>query len=58
MFKIDPLFTRTFLLTLPIRDIAKVMQRKVFALHEVCWTLARVVEERGYTPGLLDEEVS
>lgn len=58
MFKIDPLFTRTFLLTLPIRDIAKVLQRKGFALHEVCWTLARVVEERDHTSGLLDEEVS
>ena len=58
MFKVDPLFTRTFLLTLPIRDIANVLQRKVFALHEVCWTLARVVEERDHTSGLFDEEVS
>jgi len=58
MFKIDPLFTRTFLLTLPIRDIAKVLQRKEFALHEVCWTLARVVEERDHNSGLFDEEVS
>ena len=46
MFEVDPLFTRTFLLTLPIHDIAKVLQRKLFPLHEVCWTLARVVEER------------
>lgn len=58
MFKVDPLFTRTFLLTLPIPDIAKLLQRKVFALHEVCWTLARVVEERDRTSVLRDEEVS
>ena len=58
MLKVDPLFTRTFLLTLPIRDIAKVLQRKVFALDEVCWTLARIVGERDRTSVLRDEEVS
>lgn len=58
MFKIDPLFARTFLLTIPIRDIPKVLQRKLFALHEVCWTLARIVEQRDRTSRLLDEEVS
>lgn len=58
MFKIDPLFPRTFLLTIPIRDIPKVLQRKLFALHEVCWTLARIVEHGDRTSRLLDEEVS
>jgi len=59
MFKIDPLFARTFLLTLPLRDIAKILQRKVFPLHEVCWTLARVMEERhDHTSVLLKEQVS
>ena len=55
MFEVDPLFKRTFLLTLPICDIAK-MQKNIFALHEVCWTLTRVVVERD-TPLLSDEEV-
>ena len=59
MFEVDPLFRRTFLLTLPISDIAKVLQRKLFPLHEVCWTLARVVEERpDHTSFLLEEQVS
>lgn len=57
MFEVDPLFARTFLLTLPIRDIAKILQRKLFSLYEVCWTLTRVVEERD-APLLPDEEVS
>jgi len=59
MFKIDPLFTRTFLLTLPISDIVEVLQRKVFPLHEIFWTLARVVEERpDHKYVLLKEQVS
>lgn len=57
MFEIDPLFKRTFLLALPIRDIAQVLQNKIFSLHEVCWTILRVVVERD-APYLADEEVT
>ena len=53
MFELDPLFTRTFLLALPLRDIATVLQRDVhIPLHEVAWTVTRVAEE-----SLPDEEV-
>ena len=53
MFELDPLFTRTFLLALPLRDIATVLQRDVhIPLHEVAWTVTRVVED-----SLPDEEV-
>jgi len=57
MFDVDPLLKRTFLLALPIPDVAKILQRKVFSLHEVCWTLTRAVEERD-APYLSDEEVT
>ena len=53
MFELDPLFTRTFLLALPLRDIATVLQRDVhIPLHEVAWTVTRVAEE-----SLPDKEV-
>ena len=53
MFELDPLFTKTFLLALPLRDIATVLQRDVhIPLHEVAWTVTRVAEE-----SLPDEEV-
>ena len=53
MFELDPLFIRTFLLALPLLDIATVLQRDVhIPLHEVAWTITRVVEE-----SLPDEEV-
>ncbi|XP_022797655.1 E3 ubiquitin-protein ligase rnf213-alpha-like isoform X3 [Stylophora pistillata] len=46
MFEIDPLFTRTFLLALPLRDIVTVLQRDVqIPLHEIVWTVTRVLEE-------------
>lgn len=57
MFELDPLFKRTFLLALPIRDISKVLKKRKFPLHEVCWTLIRVVEDRD-TPFLNEEEVT
>ena len=56
MFDIDPLLKRAFLLGLPIRDIPKILQSKIFSLYDVCWTLLRVVEERD-PPFLADEEV-
>ncbi|CAH3163087.1 unnamed protein product, partial [Porites evermanni] len=54
MFEVDPLFKRTFLLALPICDLGKALERNLFELHEVCWTLARVVEERD--PPFLSQE--
>lgn len=56
MFQIDPLFKRTFLLSLPIRDISEILEGSNFLLYEVCWTLTRIVQERD-TPYLSDEEV-
>lgn len=57
MFEVDPLFKRTFLLALPICDLGRALERNLFELHEVCWTLARVVEERD-PPYLSQEEVT
>lgn len=57
MFEVDPFFKRTFLLALPICDLGKALERNLFELHEVCWTLARVVEERD-PPFLFQEEVT
>ena len=56
MFELDPLLKRTFLLALPIFDIAKMIPREMFSLYEVCWTLVHVVRER--KDPLLCEEVS
>ena len=56
LFEVDPLFKRTFLLALPICDLVKALQRNIFELHDVCWTLARVVEERD-PPYLSPEKV-
>ena len=56
MFQVDPLFKRTFLLSLPIRDISEILEGNSFPLYEVCWTLTRIVQERD-TPYLSDEEV-
>ena len=56
LFEVDPLFKRTFLLALPICDLVKALQRNIFQLHDVCWTLARVVEERD-PPYLSPEKV-
>ena len=52
MFELDPLFIRTFLLALPLLDIATVQRDVHIPLHEVAWTITRVVEE-----SLPDEEV-
>ena len=57
MLELDPLFKRTFLLALPIDDISKILKKRQFSLHEVCWTLNRVVKERE-TPFLNDNEVT
>ena len=57
LFEVDPLCKRTFLLALPICDLGKALERNLFELHEVCWTLARVVEERD-PPFLFQEEVT
>ena len=58
MFEFDPLFKRTFLLTLSIFDMSKVLKRGNFSLFEVCWTLIRVVKERDRPLFLTEKEVN
>ena len=48
-FQLDPLFGRTFLLALPVKEYSKVMVSTMYSPLEVFTTLDKILKEKKYS---------
>ena len=48
LFELDPLFRRTFLLALPVKEYTKVTELAVFSPIEVFTTISKILPEKSF----------